>query len=137
MSINIIIFIISAFVISVSLAADLTNAEKTIVENSVKSELKDPESARFKSLPIPDGAKGEFKTENISAITYCGLVNSKNSFGGYSGDVPYSVFLVRQEDSSAISAVLSIGSADWGSPSSRAILETCGDAGYTNFSLAK
>lgn len=45
-------------------------------KNAVSSRLKDPESARF---------SGVYVTGNI----VCGLVNARNSFGGYAGDMRF------------------------------------------------
>lgn len=42
----------------------------------IKAVLKDPESAQFKSM---------FVSKSMGVPVVCGLVNSKNSFGGYSG----------------------------------------------------
>jgi hypothetical protein len=49
----------------------------------VRAQLKDPHSAQFKGVRTM-GDKGG----------YCGWVNAKNSFGGYSG---FSVFFVSSE----------------------------------------
>ena len=117
-------------------AAELTDADKAIVGESVKKQLKDPDSARFKWLPIAGNWRGEGR---LKSIIYCGVVNSKNSLGGYAGDAPYSVFLTRLKDSRAISisTVIGIGTADWESPASYAVVKPCNDEGYTNFFLAK
>jgi hypothetical protein len=46
----------------------------------IKTQLKDPESAKFKGIK-PMGEKG-----------FCGWVNAKNSYGGYTG---FAVFYVN------------------------------------------
>ncbi len=117
-----------------TMAAELTDAERAIVKKSVKAELKDPDSARFKWLPIAGSKK---KVGGARSMLYCGVVNSRNSFGGYAGDAPYSVFLAWTKDSPVVSLVISIGTADWKSPESFSIIKTCSDEGYTNFLLAK
>jgi hypothetical protein len=61
----------------VKLTKDLEKA----IERAVKEDLKDPESAMFKHTIA-------FKDKDES-ITACGLVNSKNSYGGYVGDKAY------------------------------------------------
>ncbi|MBB6054453.1 MAG: hypothetical protein EOM46_21465 [Gammaproteobacteria bacterium] len=43
-------------------------------ERSVKSQLKDPDSAKFGAFYVSTSGAG------------CGVVNAKNSFGGYSGE---------------------------------------------------
>lgn len=46
-------------------------------KNAVKMKLKDPKSATFRNLDVHKGADGMY--------VMCGEVNSKNSFGGYTG----------------------------------------------------
>lgn len=115
-------------------AIELNEEEKIVVEKSVREALKDPESARFKWLPLADKSTERGATKSI---VYCGLVNSRNSFGGYTGDVPFAVFLVWTERSELISGLVGIGLADRDSPRTKAILETCAKQGYTDFYLAE
>ena len=56
----------------------LTPAEKLAVARAVQDQLKDPESARFKWSSMM-GRNGQ----------YCGEVNAKNSYGGYTGFRPF------------------------------------------------
>lgn len=56
-------------------ARPLTDDEKVVIADAVKRRLKDPESAQFK-WP-------EYHEETNK--NYCGLVNAKNSYGGYTG----------------------------------------------------
>src|SRR4051812_36543000 len=53
-----------------------TKADIPKARAAVRALLKDPESARF-------------STEILKPGTVCGLVNAKNSYGGYGGDVLY------------------------------------------------
>src|SRR4051812_27370730 len=62
--------------------ATLTAAQTKALQEGVKGRLKDPDSARFGEL-----AAGNMKDGSIHV---CGLVNSKNSYGGYTGMAPYS-----------------------------------------------
>lgn len=55
------------------MARDLSSAEKVIIENAVKQQLKDPDSAKFYWQ--------DYKGGDI----YCAHVNAKNSYGGFSG----------------------------------------------------
>lgn len=59
----------------------LTGAESAAVEAGVRGALKDPVSAMFEGFMAVRDAKG--------VITVCGLVNAKNSFGGYTGRKPF------------------------------------------------
>lgn len=58
---------------------DLRRRQKATIEAgkaAVLTRLKDPESARF----------GDVWAGGDSALVFCGNVNSKNSFGGYTGE---------------------------------------------------
>lgn len=55
--------------------ARLTIAEG---ENSVRQELRDPESARFHDVQ-----------RNTVTGAVCGFVNAKNAYGGYVGEMPF------------------------------------------------
>lgn len=61
-------------------ARPLTSEEKSVIESSVRSQLKDPDSAKFTFPNLLEG--------NLTDLPgrYCGKVNAKNSYGGYSGD---------------------------------------------------
>lgn len=48
-------------------------------QRAVKAELKDPDSAKFHGLRPLKGFDGKVNG-------YCGWVNAKNSYGGYTGD---------------------------------------------------
>ena len=61
----------------------LSPSEKADIENRVRGRLKDPESAHFGSL-----VAGKDKDGSLVA---CGMVNAKNSFGGFTGPLPYQV----------------------------------------------
>lgn len=77
--------IITVFALSSSqvIAANrpLTSTEQTLVEESVRAQALDPESAKFRH-----------NTFDTTADQYCGLVNMKNKMGGYNG---YRVFQLR------------------------------------------
>ena len=65
------------------------------IKDGVRRDLKDPDSARFSNLRAfrePDGT-----------ITACGYVNARNSYGGYTGDVPFAISVLtgKQIDSGA------------------------------------
>lgn len=59
----------------------LTANQRASVERQIRNQLKDPESARFGGIAAVKDDKG--------AITVCGAVNAKNSFGGYTGHRPF------------------------------------------------
>lgn len=58
----------------------LTPEMSKAIQDSVRSKLKDPESARFGKI-----AAGEVEGQTI----VCGWVNAKNSYGGYIGMQPF------------------------------------------------
>lgn len=57
---------------------ELSAAERTVVQDGVKASLKDPVSAMFGQVIL--ASKG-----SDGSMYACGTVNSKNSFGGYTG----------------------------------------------------
>lgn len=63
-----------------------TTPELTIkAEEIVKQQLKDPSSAQFRNAFITTPA------DDTSQISYCGEVNAKNAYGGYTGFKPFFV----------------------------------------------
>jgi hypothetical protein len=71
-------------VFDTSSAAFATKADVPVARAALKRSLKDPESARFSGEAFRPGA-------------ICGLVNSKNSYGGYVGDFAYLYVLATGE----------------------------------------
>ncbi|WP_372400135.1 hypothetical protein [Azospirillum sp. HJ39] len=59
----------------------MTKALQAAIEEGARSSLKDPDSAKFKDIVA-------FKTKTGS-IAGCGLINAKNSYGGYIGYTPF------------------------------------------------
>ncbi|MEQ9519145.1 MAG: hypothetical protein RLN89_06865 [Parvibaculum sp.] len=92
-----------------SYARDLTVAEQQVIATSVKARLRDPGSATFKWGPLTDEI--EAGSEGEGTATYCGLVNSRNGYGGYGGDTPFQVFIVLKEGQVALSPIISFGSS--------------------------
>jgi hypothetical protein len=67
----------------------LSKAQMAAVRSGVTKSLKDPESARFGAMIGGKSSKG--------TITVCGYVNAKNSFGGYTGEKPFTGVLVSHD----------------------------------------
>lgn len=65
----------------------LSSIQVAAVHNGVKAGLKDPFSAVFGRLAASKTSAG--------LIHVCGIVNSKNSFGGYVGDTAYYGLLIE------------------------------------------
>lgn len=66
---------------------------KDIIENAIRGQLKDPDSAKFSAMTTP---RKEVMAENrlfVYGYSVCVYVNAKNSYGGYVGDQLYWVFL--------------------------------------------
>lgn len=103
-------------------ARELTEREKKVISGYLAADLKDPASASFSWAwilpPIdPNGA-----------VTYCGAINARNSFGGFVGRSPY-LSLVGFKNGEVESAYLT-GIASDGSTKSQAYLIMCERAGY-------
>lgn len=83
----------------VDLPIEVTEAMRAEIEGAVRNRMKDPESARFAVVYATQASAG--------AIYACGLVNGKNSFGGYVGDRPFFVGLTS--DGVAVEASIAGG----------------------------
>ncbi|MCT9843747.1 hypothetical protein N7563_06685 [Leclercia adecarboxylata ATCC 23216 = NBRC 102595] len=95
----------------------LTKAEISAIEFAVKEQLKDPESARFKHSRYVSNGKG----------AYCGLVNSKNSYGGYAGNTPFIVMLINNGKPHA--GFIGMGGSD---DENISTISVCRENGYFN-----
>lgn len=65
---------------------DATDKEVEFIKNKVTETLKDPESARFSDIWALQGSNEK--------RVFCGYVNAKNSYGGYTGK---KMFIVMQD----------------------------------------
>jgi hypothetical protein len=68
-------------------AAQQPTRDEQLIEAAkadVRGKLKDPDSANFRNLTIHSGADPKDGT-----LYVCGEVNSKNSYGGYAGFMPF------------------------------------------------
>ncbi|MEO1986642.1 MAG: hypothetical protein ABGX47_08320 [Martelella sp.] len=80
--------------------------EKIAIELGVKRKLKDPGSAVI-------GAIGAVETPN--GIRHaCGLVNARNSYGGYTGYVPFYGLFQHKPNGELIFAVIGLSSSETG-----------------------
>jgi hypothetical protein len=108
---------------------ELSQSEKAALASVFAQTLKDPGSAQFKWLPVimleRDGA----------TYDYCGLVNGRNSFGGYAGFQKFYA-QIRKNDKGAFTRglVRTIASDD---VSVIATDGLCEKHGYTDFSQAR
>lgn len=59
---------------------NMTAADRTAVEEGVRRNLKDPNSAMFGSMSAAKDSNG------AGLVEVCGYVNAKNSFGGFTGN---------------------------------------------------
>lgn len=135
-----------------------------MISDAIQEKLLDPESARFKWVELvelqPKNYFGPIESRLVG-VDYCGLVNSKNTFGGYAGDAPYLVFLTLTKEplfkapvlllflklflsyitkanySLLLVSVIGIGDANWHSPKLRTLLMMCAKSGYKKLYLAK
>ena len=69
---------VSAIVTFTALGSGLFELGHSGIKNAVAAQLKDPDSAQFRSI-------------TGSGDTYCGEVNARNSFGAYTGYRPFVV----------------------------------------------
>lgn len=93
----------------------LSPVDLAAIDLGVRSGLKDPFSA------IVSGVRGAVGTQ--SGVMYaCGYVNAKNSFGAYTGNMPFSGVLATNTAGQRVFATGSIGDGGIGS---QVVFEVC------------
>jgi hypothetical protein len=70
---------------------NLTAIEKASLAQILARSFKDPSAAQFKWMPV-------VLTERDGVTDYCGLVNGKNSYGGYTGFVRFYAQLTKDSN---------------------------------------
>lgn len=87
--------------ISVSLtgARELTNAEKSVIMESLSESIRDPEKAKYLWTPLPAKAPANGQTN------YCAAVNAKSPHAPYNGLQPYLV-KVQVKNGQIVSSVV-------------------------------
>ena len=110
-----------------SYARDLTDAEKQVIADTVREELRDPASAMFKWGPSSE--KAERIGSPTETIPYCAMVNARNGFGGFSGDMPFHVVTVLDKGEITQSFIIGLGSAEF---KGAITYEMCEEIGYGN-----
>ena len=113
---------------------ELTPAEKLSLSKNISQSLKDAESARFKWMPV-------VLREREGATHYCGLVNAKNSYGGYTGFMRFWAALYKDDvEGLTKNKILAIEKESDHVPNiffvTRWLNGVCEDYGYVDFSLA-
>lgn len=95
----------------------LSEAEQLAIQTGIRTHLKDPTTPLFGGMEAARGDNG--------FIYVCGMVNAKNSYGGYTGDQPYFGMLIGDAPRAAF-AVVGFGGT---LTESRAILSACKEHG--------
>ncbi|AVC49098.1 hypothetical protein RLV_3936 [Rhizobium leguminosarum bv. viciae] len=95
----------------------LSETELSAIEAGVRLRLKDPMSPLFGGVAATRGDNG--------FIYVCGVVNARNSYGGYAGDQPYFGMLVGNAPKVAF-AVVAFGGTG---PETGAVLNACREHG--------
>lgn len=93
-----------------------TEADQTAIADAFERILKDPDSARFPVIYARIGQSG--------MIYYCGLVNARNSYGGYTGNQPFYGL-----GKPGFASILTIGSDE---VKSAVAVQMCQRAGFVN-----
>lgn len=99
-------------------ARDITKSEKLAIAAAVQAQLKDPEAAKFIWPSL------------VNEEIYCGVVNGKNSYGGYVGDTPFIVGLTKGAKGNLKPASLDIGKPRDDTPTTGEIIKFCREVGY-------
>lgn len=96
---------------------------KEVVISALKNEARDPTSLLFKWHAVAAEPKG-------GVLTYCGMVNGKNGFGGYSGFAPYLAAVVLSDSGEPTKAII-IGMKGKGQDKTgAAAVKICANYGY-------
>jgi hypothetical protein len=83
---NILVVIYTLSALCAAHAANTPSApQMQLIEKAVKSKLKDPYSAKLSNVLVAKNLDPEIKGKLMA----CGLVNAKNSYGGYVGNKPF------------------------------------------------
>lgn len=101
----------------------LTASEQAAIARGLETSLKDPDSARLLWLPFP-------ATVPDGSAFYCGQINAKNGFGGYTGFAPY-IAGVRVQGNRVITAgLITIGRGSM----ANVVMRECAQSGYNPLS---
>lgn len=98
----------------------LTSDDIAAIKRDLPSSLKDPNSAMFGTMGSSIDTKG--------VVSVCGYVNARNSFGGYTGQQPYTGILATNREGKRVFAVSGVGDGHYGS---MAIFALCQRNGIT------
>ena len=112
---------------------DLELNEKLALSPLFATKLKDPTAAQFKWLPV-------VLVEREGVTDYCGLVNGRNSYGGYTGFVRFYAQLVKDDKGSFTRGLLREIEPPNREPNPldpRWLNGICEKFGYEEFSLAR
>lgn len=121
--------LLSSPAIGQSASRPLTAAEKTAIKRGFDAELRDPASAQFRLGPDQPKAQAGWKSEK-----YCGLVNAKNAYGGYTGFKVFTIFVKRDANGRIISASfpdVQTGDGFLGARLVQANIRLCKETGYS------
>lgn len=91
----------------------LIPVEYSTINLGVRSRLKDPDSAQLSGIEA---------SEDNGIVSACGYVNAKNSFGGYTGSMPFAGMFATNGAGERVFLVSGIGD---GGSGSAAILILC------------
>ncbi|HHH0485780.1 TPA: hypothetical protein ACPZO0_002151 [Yersinia enterocolitica] len=70
---------------------------KKLIEDAIRNELKDPDSAKFSEFTAPRKEVMVNNRKFVYGYSSCVFVNAKNSYGGYTGKQLYWVFIRNNE----------------------------------------
>lgn len=118
----------SVFGATPAAARDLTEDEKAKIEKVLRHGARDADSVKFRWMPL--GVLQDTDPGFAGGI-YCGMVNAKNGYGGYTGFEPYAVMLgfdQRDAGGDVLIYVEVIATSNGGLE--QAIVETCLESGY-------
>jgi hypothetical protein len=107
---------------------ELTPIEKVTLASSLAQTLKDPGAAQFKWMPVT-------MLQREAVTDYCGLVNGRNSYGGYTGYQKFYAQLFKDGKGQFTKGLIRLIAS--GDVETMATDGQCEKYGYVDFSLAK
>ena len=112
---------------------DLTQTEKLAIGAAIARKMKDPDSVKFLWMPVA-------LIEENGNTRYCGLINGRNSYGGFTGYTRFYAHLRKGEKGQLTSAELRAmeePNRQANPLDPRWLNGICEKYGYENFDLAK
>lgn len=85
---------------------EATPKEIALIKKAMQDQLRDPDSAKYSMVVV------KTKSEGDGVYITCGLVNSKNGYGGYAGNAWFMGVFVTLTNGNKEAMIISVDSSD-------------------------